>query len=155
MWGLTTALLASGLVFGWAKQQEATRAELGRQLFSADPNGAGIPSGRLVGHENDLPVAATRCMNCHVAGAAHPGPFLANATQANASNQFGTPLNAQTLTLRQPRRGGPASAYDVASMCKLLRDGIDPAWIMINQSMPRYAVSDSQCEALWSYLSQL
>ena len=155
MWGLgTTALLAAGLIFGWVKQQEVTRAELGRQLFSGDPNGAGMLRGRMVGHEEDLPVAATRCMNCHVAGAARQGQPLENATQANASSQCGTPLNARTLTLHQPRRGGPASAYDVASLCKLMRDGIDPAWVMINQSMPRYAITDSQCEALWSYLNQ-
>ena len=50
------------------------------------------------------------------------------------------------------RRGGPPSAYDAASLCELLREGIDPAWVMVRQEMPRYAATDAQCIALWAFL---
>jgi hypothetical protein len=50
------------------------------------------------------------------------------------------------------RRGGPASRYDALSFCKVIREGLDPANVVINSAMPRYQVSDAQCTSLWSYV---
>jgi hypothetical protein len=34
-----------------------------------------------------------------------------------------------------------------------MREGIDPAWVVIPQTMPRYAFTDQECGALWAFLS--
>lgn len=67
---------------------------------------------------------------------------------------FGPGLTADSLTRDIPRRGGPPSHYDEAALCKLLLTGIDPAYIIIPRSMPRYDVAAADCSALWAYLSQ-
>jgi hypothetical protein len=58
--------------------------------------------------------------------------------------------------LRQPiqRRGGPPSAYDLPTFCKLLRTGIDPAYVLIDRIMPTYQVSEADCAALWEYVTR-
>ena len=133
--------------------QERQRIELGERLLQggtagdARTSGAGdvasVLPGRLAGHASDLPPQATRCVNCHAAGGA----------AAPATAAFGPSLGPATLTRAVSRRGGPPSRYDAASLCRLLRDGIDPAWVMVDAAMPRYAVSDAQCEALWARLA--
>jgi hypothetical protein len=52
------------------------------------------------------------------------------------------------------RRGGPPSRFDEAKLCRLLRTGIDPVSIVVAQSMPLYDLSDDDCHALWTYLTQ-
>jgi hypothetical protein len=54
----------------------------------------------------------------------------------------------------QRRRGGPASRYDRDAFCRLLRKGIDPAYVMINEEMPRYTLDDADCAALWRFLTE-
>ncbi|MGF6527722.1 hypothetical protein [Variovorax sp. PvP013] len=133
--------------------QERQRVDLGERLLrgvadgerATDADGAApVLHGRLAGHASDLPPQATRCVNCHAAGGAAASP---------ATAAFGPSLGPATLTRAVSRRGGPPSRYDAASLCRLLRDGIDPAWVMVDAAMPRYAVSDAQCEALWARLS--
>jgi hypothetical protein len=135
--GLCVLILFSALLPGaWAQGYGALGAQLfdGRQGLSAE----------LAGRDLALPVAASRCSNCH----RRDGPV----TGAPAAPAFGPPLTAASLRSRQPRRGGPASSYDGASFCRLLRTGIDPAFVMIDQQMPRYTTTDAQCAALWVYL---
>ncbi len=103
----------------------------GEALFNGD---RALPA-RLAMHDDPLPAHATRCLNCH-AGAQAVGPAL----------------NRRTLAQAVPRRGGPASAYDANSLCRLLRTGIDPSWVQLDKGMPRYTVTDSECEALWRFL---
>jgi hypothetical protein len=120
--------------------------ERGRQLYFGE-----VPLvGRVTGHTTDLPPNALRCINCHAAGTAPPA-----APGAAASASFGPALNAEVLTRQIPRRGGPPSRYDDASLCKLLTTGIDPAYIIIPRNMPRYTLSAADCRALWSYLTQV
>lgn len=113
--------------------------ELGARLFS----GRAPLAAQLAGRDLALPVSASRCTNCH----RHDGPAPAASTAG-----FGPVLTAAALRTRQPRRGGPPSAYDEASFCRLLRTGIDPAHVLIDQRMPRYAATDAECAALWTYL---
>lgn len=101
--------------------------------------------GRLAGHTFDLPAAATRCVNCH-AGVAR--------TASLDSAAFATPLHAGTLQLAISRRGGPPSTYDASSLCRVLREGVDPAFVVVDQAMPRYQASDAQCAALWAWLTR-
>jgi hypothetical protein len=80
-----------------------------------------------------------RCVNCHA------GVFPA------AGNGSAPHLDKALLLTARQRRGGPPSAYDAGSFCKLLRTGVDPAFILIAREMPVYMIEDSQCNSLWRY----
>lgn len=130
--------------------QAHRQAELGERLLrggdgAAVVAGAAVLRGRLAGHPEALPPEATRCVNCHTTGAG-AGPAGTAA--------FGPSLDPVTLARPASRRGGPPSRYDAASLCRLLREGIDPAWVMVDAAMPRYEVSDAQCRALWVRLDR-
>jgi hypothetical protein len=114
--------------------------EQGRKLFVGEVTVA----GRMVGHEQALPVEASRCSNCHLSETATVKP--------PSTQDFGPKLGPLSLTRSLPRRGGPASAYNASSFCRLLRDGVDPAHVMIPQTMPRYTLTNAECEALWTFL---
>ena len=118
--------------------------ERGRKLFAGE---AGLKA-RMVGHEQALPEDVVRCTNCHQREKDQAAP----PSTVAATNNFGPRLGPLGLTRALPRRGGPPSTYSAASFCRLLRDGIDPAHVMIPQTMPRYTLSDGECEAMWSYL---
>lgn len=134
-WGWAGALLLVLAALAlWAWAGPAARAR-GEALFDGR---AAVP-GRLVGHDADLPPAATRCANCHEAGP--------------RSGANGPRLDAATLAQPRVRRGGPASAYDARRLCDLLRDGTDPAHVIIATTMPRYAATDAQCADLWAWIS--
>lgn len=113
-------------------------------LTGADRHDAGaavadgrVPlAARIAGHAQVLPPAAARCGNCHA------------GTQA-----IGGPLDAAHLARPVARRGGPPSRYDADALCRLLRTGIDPAWVMVDRAMPRFEISDVQCRALWDHLA--
>jgi hypothetical protein len=148
-------LAASALLLlaGQAGADPAT-IERGRRLFEGQ-----LPlAGRVTGHSTDLPAAASRCANCHAAGTALPAGGgvrpAAAAASANASQSFGPALSAAALTRDLPRRGGPPSRYDEAALCKLLATGIDPAYVIIPRSMPRYDLPAADCSALWAYLTR-
>jgi Cytochrome c len=115
-----------------------SREERGRQLFTGEQQ----VDARMAGHSDLLPPQAYRCVNCH----------SASTTRPRADQDFAPLLARPTLTQPVARRGGPASVYDIKKFCRLTRDGIDPAHVMISQAMPRYGMSDQQCEDLWAYL---
>lgn len=100
--------------------------------------------GTIVGHDAPLPAEASRCVNCHAAGSAPGGD--------DAGESFGPSLHRSALMVASPRRGGPATRYDAAGFCRLLRTGVDPGDIIIARAMPRYALADADCAALWSHL---
>lgn len=132
---LSAACVLVGLTACGLVPQEQLR-QLGQRWF----NGATPLQARMVGHAQDLPAGAAACINCHGAGA--------------SNERFAVALNRTWLTQPQTRRGGPLSRYDATSFCRVLRDGIDPAWVVVNQTMPRYQVTDLQCRALWTHLTQ-
>lgn len=98
-------------------------------------------SGRIAGHDDDLPSAASRCSNCHdaVTGGAQTKRLIA-------------PLNGTALTQPVSRRGGPQFIYTEASFCSFLRDGVDAVFVQASRTMPRFTVSDGECHALWTYV---
>jgi hypothetical protein len=124
---------------GAATDEDAAR---GRRLFSGE---AAVPA-RIAGQDVALPAQASRCVNCHVAGTAPPASAAATAA--------GPALNAQSLARPQRRRGGPPSRYDASSLCTLLRSGVDPAYVIIQRTMPRYEITDADCRALWAHLAR-
>ncbi len=109
--------------------------------------GQGALEGRLAGHARALPVVASRCANCHdgATDVASPGRdgFRINAR-----------LDALSLLTSRSRRGGPPSSFDAASLCQVLRSGVDPASVMVDPIMPRFTISDADCQDLWAFLTR-
>ena len=115
----------------------------GQQLYEGE---LALPA-RIVGQDFALPPQASRCVNCH-------GPARADAASSAAGAQrIGPALSASALTDAVRRRGGPPSRYDAASLCTLLRSGVDPAYVIILRTMPRYEVTDADCRSLWLHLT--
>lgn len=124
----------------------AQDADRGKRLFHGE-----LPlSGKIVGHANALPPEASRCVNCHRPMAAQRTSPAVSGTSGSA---FGPVLDAASLTRDNKRRGGPPSRYDEAAFCKLLATGIDPAYILVPSTMPRYELGSADCRALWAYLA--
>jgi len=106
-------------------------------------------SGRLAGHDLVLPTLATRCANCHEEPNPTPPP---TSSTIPSTTSFAQPLTSQYLQTPQVRRGGPSSIFNAQRLCELLRTGIDPTHIIISTTMPRYDITDAQCEDLWAFL---
>jgi hypothetical protein len=124
-------------------------AALGRALFF----GARPLTAHVAGQDWELPQEAVVCSNCHQRGASSaPGGIGRGAPAAETPPSFGPPLTRATLTRTLGRRGGPPSAYDGGKLCRAVREGIDPALVIIPQAMPRYAFTDEECGALWAFL---
>ena len=139
---LLLGLCVASVPFLIGAEGPMSNLERGRELFHGE-----LPlTARMVGHTDTLPQQAVRCRNCH-SHSQQP------ALGGDAAQDFAPLLNARTLLSPSPRRGGPASKYEREGLCKLLREGVDPAHVMIQQAMPRYSVSDADCEALWTYLT--
>ena len=128
--------------------------QVGAAEASPDPESA-LPVGRglflgesplwgvIAGHAEALPPQAVACANCHM-GETGPG----------SGARFGPALNHAAMTELRNRRGGPPSSFSLASFCQLLRNGVDPAYIIITRRMPRYTLSDDQCRGLWRYIME-
>jgi hypothetical protein len=112
--------------------------ERGRDLFE----GRIEMHGRILTHVTDLPPAVVRCGNCH-AVAAGPEVRLSLAPR----------LTHDLLLAPRARRGGPPSIYDRKRFCTLLREGRDPALVIISEEMPRYRMDDANCWALWKFIT--
>jgi hypothetical protein len=133
-----SALLAfCMLAFAAPDPGSSARRADGQMLFE----GRQALQGAISGHASSLPAEASRCINCHT-----------RRFDLSQPVSFGPILNESSLTLARARRAGPPSRYDAVSFCKVLRLGVDPAWVVIDTAMPRYQMSDAQCSALWSFL---
>jgi len=146
---VSTAALLAALSCGTAPAFAAGTADIarGQALF----NGAAPLRGTIHGHQSALPAHAARCVNCHAPGSSSANVPPGSAAPANTS--FAPLLTAAYLTGPVARRGGPPSRYDEAAFCRALRTGIDPAYVIVSRSMPRYALSDADCGALWQHLT--
>lgn len=147
-------LAAGGLAASAGAAAQAADIERGRRLFSGD-----LPlTGAVLGHGAPLPAQASRCVNCHAAGSAPPAAGRAASVSGTATlaaaPSFGPALGAKLLLQPAPRRGGPPSRYDEAALCKLLSTGVDPAYIVLPTSMPRYELAPGDCKSLWAFLTQ-
>ena len=129
--------------------REASRASAGersepglRARGEAIFSGRRPLAGRIRGHDSDLPPEVVACRQCHLRS---PGDGGAAAAPV---------LDRKLLLQLIQRRGAPPSIYDLPSFCKVLRTGIDPAYVLIDRIMPTYAVSDTDCAALWQFLTR-
>ena len=125
--------------------------ERGSHLF----HGTVPLTGRILGHDEPLPADAAQCKNCHGLESAPAAPSAPKQgeTAALPAETVGPKLGPTSLTRAVKRRGGPASVYTADAFCRLVREGVDPAQIVIPQLMPRYTLSDAECNALWAYLT--
>jgi len=141
--GALGALLCGMTLLG--RKPAAGADELaGKALFTGS-----VPlKARILGHQTDLPPIAVRCSNCH---SSQPRPTSQSQAGSAPSDIFASQLSRVALLENRPRRGGPASRYDQAAFCRVLRDGIDPASVMVAQTMPRYLLSEKECGELWAY----
>jgi len=130
-------VLTTSVAFSGSSTKEVSA--LGRRLFSGEEE----LSGRIYTHTVDMPTAVIRCSNCHAAG---NGPAVARSSAPR--------LTRDLLLQVRARRGGPPTSYGRDSFCRVLRKGVDPAYILIDVTMPRYRFSDDQCTALWTFLTQ-
>lgn len=134
------ALLALGLLGSPAGCKGVSKAgDRGEGMFI----GRESLKGRIREHQTVLPPEVVRCGNCHAA-----------EKQAGIPAPLAPRIDRTLLLLERQRRGGPPSAYDPQSLCKLLRTGIDPAYILIAREMPIYDVDDAQCASLWRFLTE-
>jgi hypothetical protein len=136
---LRVCLIGLGLTAAMAQAEPLSAWQEGRSIFVGDT----ALQARVSANSQPLPSAASRCVNCH----AGPGRPSASPTA------FAVPLNSAWLLQARPRRGGPASRYDAAALCRLLQTGVDPAGVVLPSAMPRYRLADSQCLQLWAYLT--
>lgn len=140
---IVVALLLSVAAAVWVARWVAGAEARGARLF----DGREPLTATLAGHATPLPAQTTRCSQCH-AGPATP----------NAANSWpalpGPPLDGQRLRAALSRRGGPPVAYDLAAFCRTLREGIDPAHVMLPRTMPRFDIDDRRCKALWTHLTR-
>lgn len=125
--GLVVALVSADALPDWPRGYALYR---GFGTLDAEISGTGVA----------LPAKASACVNCH------------DATPSGAPRRIG-PLDRAALTTATPRRGGPPSAYSGETFCAVLRDGVDPAFVMVDRTMPRFRLSDEDCRALWTYVS--
>lgn len=130
-------VLTGSVAFSGSSTREVSA--LGRRLFSGEEE----LSGRMYTHTVAMPTAVIRCSNCHAAG---NGPAVARSSAPR--------LTRDLLLQVRARRGGPPTSYGRDSFCRILRKGVDPAYILIDVAMPRYTFSDDQCMALWTFLTQ-
>jgi hypothetical protein len=96
--------------------------------------------GRIRGDDQLLPPEAVRCVNCH------------GAKSTRLSGKAAPHIDSALLLEFRQRRGGPPSRYDQRAFCRLLRNGTDPAQILIAREMPTYELDDAQCGSLWTFL---
>ena len=148
-WQVGVSLLLLLGAGAWAYQRAQARAviEHGDRLF----HGEAALAARIVGHTMLLPATVSRCMNCHETRSTAVSA-AASAVAGGQAGRYGPALDHATLAQPLARRGGPPSRYDASALCTLLRTGIDPAQVMIPQTMPHYDIADTDCAALWAYL---
>ena len=135
------------LIVGWLAPARAAGAftspessiSTGRRMFL----GESPLEGTIASHTELLPARTVACANCHL------GVGLASG------GSFAPVLSQSGLTQPSGRRGGPPSEFALASFCRMLRTGVDPASILITRRMPRYTLSDDQCLDLWHFLMEV
>ncbi|MFL9886046.1 hypothetical protein PQR66_23610 [Paraburkholderia agricolaris] len=132
---LAAAALLVNAVHAADAAGQCEAADLGCAIF----NGQHALAAQLRGDDRTLPASTTRCINCH--------------TQTDPAGAFAPPLTRDYLLDAVNRRGGPPSHYDLASFCRVLKNGVDPAGVVLRKSMPHYQISDAECTALWRFIT--
>lgn len=130
-------LLITSLLLTTPIMAQSPLREHGQRLYSGQ-----LPlTAHIAGHSQPIAPALARCAGCH------------NARTSALEQDRAPRLTPAHLMSALSRRGGPHSAYDRASFCAVLRTGVDPAFVVVRKAMPRFTVTDVECEALWRYIT--
>lgn len=143
VWAGVLAGGAVGAALWLGPGQHAAQAARGARLF----DGSEPLVATLSGHTTPLPPDTARCIQCHT------GPTTTTST-TSAQPLPGPVLDRRHLRDALPRRGGPPIAYELATFCRAVRSGVDPASVVLPRTMPRFDIDDARCEALWRYLTE-
>jgi mono/diheme cytochrome c family protein len=136
--------------------QEASKIAAGQQIYRLGilQSGEGI-TGVSSG---DIPVSGVQvaCENCHRRsglGSSEGGkvvpPLTGQALFQSRERDQQSPFRSRSMKSRD------RPAYDSASLAKAIRSGIDSGGNELDPLMPRYAMSDSDVEALAAYMETL
>ena len=131
----TICLALAAVVYSASAAQSCDPSSLGCLIF----NGQHAIPAHLRDDDRLLPDWTTRCVNCH--------------TPTGQGAAFAPPLTAGNLLVATRRRGGPPSNYDPMTFCRAVKNGIDPAEVLLRKAMPQYQISDTECMALWHFLT--
>jgi hypothetical protein len=129
---LSVALPSSG------QSRDSSRRKQGEALFT----GRRPLAGKIRGHQTRMPPEVMVCAHCHLQRVPDAGAAAAPV------------IDGALLLEQRSRRGGPPSAYDLSSFCRMLRTGADPAHVLVDRVMPIYELSDAACGGLWEYLTK-
>lgn len=99
---------------------------------------------RLDGIDALLEPSSVRCSNCHGVDA---GGIPRGVIK-------GTNIRSSSLGNRRSASGASWS-YDASSFCTAVRKGIDGSGRILEPGMPRYDITDAQCQLLWNYVTAL
>ena len=134
----TACVTVCCLCIGSAAKSELSELDRGKQIYL----GGETVIGKIDGHISSLPPSLVKCVSCHTF-----------ARQSKLEVESAPPLNRSSLLDPHARRGGPGFSYDKTNFCKTVRTGIDPQYVVLSRTMPRFEISEAQCSALWTYLT--
>lgn len=136
-------------LFVWAGSALAQSEEVGRDIFHGEPNSALNNITAEIGALGvSLPAASFSCNTCHGEdgrGRAERGVVPSDLRQSV--------LKRDRLVVATGERG--RAAYTQRSFFTALTDGIDPSGNILDETMPRFDLSEEQAKAIWEYLDKL
>src|SRR5207237_9972318 len=110
-------LLLHVLPSGASENAANDPASSGRHIFFGETPLRAI----ILGQSRPLPPERAACANCHAAG-----------SRPASDGSFAPLLDRSAMIEPRRRRNGPPSSFSAASFCRLLRTGVDPAYIVIS-----------------------
>jgi hypothetical protein len=129
---------------------------VGRQIYREGTLPSGLDVAGL--SQGDIPLSGSfvSCTNCHRRsglGSSEGGKVVPPIT---ARALFETRLKTQRDAFRsRSLRSRERPAYDLTSLARVLRSGIDPGGNELDPLMPRYDLKDEDIKALEAYLRTL
>lgn len=145
---LATWICAAGMLFpALLPAQTLSREEAGKLIYNKSESPSGSTLEAVLG-DTVAPATLMPCGSCH--GADGKG-----RTEGGI-----VPSDITWSVLTRPRETDQAmerrrQAYDVSSLRKVLREGVDPGGNELGITMPRYRIADGDLDSLIAYLQQL
>jgi mono/diheme cytochrome c family protein len=132
----------------------STLVALGKRIFltGSDEEGSPIPrsssssAGMMAG---GMMAGEVGCAACH-------GKDGRGRTVKTAMGSFSTPdIRWSTLSSKKDPEGQPQTPFDQTRLARAVRDGLDPEGVLLDPTMPRWQLTDTQVSALIAYLKGL
>lgn len=127
--------------------QTAVSAEAGKQIFTKGESPSQSQLEAVLG-DTAVPATLMPCASCHGAdgkGRPEGGVTPSDITWDSLSKPY---VTDEALARRRP-------AYDLNSLRKVLREGVDSGGNELGITMPRFHISDNDLSSLIAYLQQL